>query len=393
MHGMLVIATMLTAIYSCEGTIVKATAPLEEVEEGAILSLHCQVQDIQPDLEITLFRTLGDKTERVSVNDVVTLNEEGDDERIFLAVRQLDDGTLVHFLSITDVTRADSGIYACSLYDTGSGRPREISYDPVNIGVMYFPTEEDPKCSFSTSSSDKTGVEVILNCSSEKGYPEVSLAWSTGSDSKLGGAIETRGNRLHATLKLRPTSNTVYLCTVTSIAFPGKKQTCHIGPLTINSGDSGNLGETVNNPIALPPSGGHIGQPSAPTLSSEQIEHLGDSDTDCSEVCSTQQQSSSMWMITTAATASVAISFLILVLLLLCRYYKLNTSNDTFYVSHHTKQPTEQMYSELEYKRNQNMVYMALAKREKLEAQFRTELPEEEIDAINENFRLPQISS
>ncbi|XP_072047509.1 uncharacterized protein [Amphiura filiformis] len=383
--AMLIVA-VLSAIRTSRASLITATAPLAEVEEGAILSLHCRVRDIQPGLEITLFRTLVDKTDRLSVNEVVTLNEDGKEERIFLAVRQLDDGSVVHFLSITKVTRSDSGIYACSLYDTQTGRPREISYDPVQIGVMYFPSEEDPKCSYTSSGTPDSGFEIVLNCSSERANPEVSLSWSSGASDKLkGGTIETYGNRVHAIVKLRPSSGTVYLCTVTSEAFPDRSRTCHIGPLSVSQ----NTLHNINNPFTLPPP---VKRPVTPTTS--LIKPLDKTITDCSEICGSDSQSS-MWMITTAAIGSVAVFFMILVLLMLCKYYKLNTSNDTFYVSHHTKDPmvvpTEQMYSELEYKRNQNMVYMALAKRDKFAVYQHSDIPVEDDDNI-ENFRLPQIS-
>ena len=95
-------------------TSIIATAPLKEVEEGAILSVHCQVTELEEGHEVTLYRIRdGQSVQRVSVGDILTQDED----RLFLATRQLGDGSTVYFLSVMEVTRSDQGTYRCQVFD------------------------------------------------------------------------------------------------------------------------------------------------------------------------------------------------------------------------------------------------------------------------------------
>lgn len=403
----LVWMTFTMVWHSSAEAVIKATAPLSDVEAGGILSLHCQVTDIQPGLEISLFRTVmkpnGDEdTDRISVDSVVTLTEDDrNEERIFLAVRQLEDGSVVHFLSIMDVSRYDSGSYACSLNGVENGRHQvEMSYSTVPISVMYFPSEEEPKCSYSSTSDTLTmDSEIVLNCSSEKAYPTVTLSWSTGTSTSLhGGSVETRGDRVYSVLRVRPSgANTVYLCTVQSVAFPGRTHSsCHVGPLKIDDYIPDSNQNNGNTPVILYPSltGDQVAT-SATTfdLTANNNNPGAQRPVDCRKVCASSNASvTSIWIIATIAVGSIALVFLLLILILLYKHNKAHQTNNAFYVAHHPKEPMDQLYSELEYKRNQNMVYMALAKREKVASlRQHAEVTDNEEDPM-ETFRLAQLS-
>ena len=67
------------------GTSVIATSPVNPVQEGGILSVHCQVIGLQDDHGAALFRQVkGGKTERLSLNEDVLSTADDD---VFIAWR------------------------------------------------------------------------------------------------------------------------------------------------------------------------------------------------------------------------------------------------------------------------------------------------------------------
>ena len=76
--------------------VIVATSPVNPVKEQGLLTIHCQVRNLDDNHQVTITRRVGDRIQQISVDEDVLGNAV--DERVFLAVRQLLDGSTVYFL-------------------------------------------------------------------------------------------------------------------------------------------------------------------------------------------------------------------------------------------------------------------------------------------------------
>ena len=256
---------------------VVATAPVNPVEQDGILSIRCQVWHLGQDQEVALVRRIPTQgrteTERLSLKEEVISN----DERMFLAMRQLEDSSTVYFLSIMRITRRDAGIYRCAVYgDDGEGRFEELIEDSVPVKVTYFP-DAGPECEpYSGNYAVLEGSEVVFNCSADSGFPAVALTWSRASPDSV---IDTkqsidgdssRGGHTYTVLRRtirREDEGVVFLCTMSSRDFPDRNPNCHVGPLHV-----------ILNPNSVSPGRGSQSEtPRQPTTNRDNDVSLGGS--------------------------------------------------------------------------------------------------------------------
>ncbi len=81
---------------------IEISAPVNPVETGVIFSVLCQVRGLNNKHEVALYRTdVNNETVRLSSKDEVDASDIDNDERVFLAVRRLMDGSEIYFLTIT----------------------------------------------------------------------------------------------------------------------------------------------------------------------------------------------------------------------------------------------------------------------------------------------------
>ncbi len=357
-----VVYHLLTHHRTVAETRVSASAPVNPVHEGDILSLYCQIYHLQDWQSVEIHRKVSNKPmERLSVGESIL---QDIDDRIFIAYRRLQDGASAYFLSVTDVSRYDQGEYFCKVGDNNNfGAP--IATASFNFTVTYFPPEGDPVCnprSISTIDADFKGTE--LTCSSAIGNPPVDIYWRKyGETSRLNGTTTKSGSRIQTTLKITSADlRTIFTCEVLSKAYPGRNQTCKIGPLRIGStGDDREPLSTIGykrpehvRPTKLMPydKGGN-----RVTTSKEQF---------CSDKCLLLKSPTSrypFWIITTAVTSVIAIMMLCLILILYFKYIRRSDMHSQNTISR--RQYMDDIYTELEIKRNENSVYMTLPKKPK----------------------------
>ena len=231
-------------------TRVSLTAPVNPVRQEAMISIHCHIWNKEAGQEVTMSRRPkgSSKSERLSWEDKIHMVE---DDRIFMAERRLADSSVVYFLSVIDITRADEGLYFCKVISNVNDTLKEVASAAVNVEMQYYP-DDNPVCELIGMSTNPTtgarltvesGTQVQFKCSAERAFPVVDLEWSRTSSSSSYKATQTveKDGRVSSVLTIplhMRDQQAMFLCKLTSRAFPGKLKTCHIGPFTVTSNPS-----------------------------------------------------------------------------------------------------------------------------------------------------------
>ena len=351
-------------------TRVVTTAPVSPVVEGEILSVHCQVWSLQKGQDVSLFRTSADGVaSRIAVivdGDALIASNTG---TVFVAVRQMHDGSVVHFLSILGAAKEDAGKYSCKT-ETVADTDAKLPIDSVDINIAYFPSDPDPKCSPNELPSPiQAGEEISLSCSSEVAYPEVTLQWTRSGSSKVFNSETTTDNgRTESHLKLQIGSGDngkVFTCQMKSKFFPERTKNCHIGPITVESnGEEPDINEEDRYVVTPPPfSLGNL-PPFEQESNNDQIEDTDAVDKQqCLKSCSTENSSVMYWILATATASLLAFLFLILGVIMIVKYYRVPSQGHipkTQYIP--ALHAGEEIYVEVESKRRDKSMYMSLEK-------------------------------
>ena len=120
---------------------ISLTAPINPAEEGNMLSIHCQVQQLKFNEHVVeMSRNVAGLIDKVSIGYKMMVDD--DDERFFLAQRQLKDSSMVYFLSIIIARDTDEGVYSViRRHDSLT----EIKRGSVTVLFKYFPTDIYPR--------------------------------------------------------------------------------------------------------------------------------------------------------------------------------------------------------------------------------------------------------
>ena len=338
---------------------VEVTAPLNPVETGGVLGVHCQVWNLDSNHEVTIVRTVNGDFERLTLDDGVT---HGAEDRVFLAPRQLDDGSMVYFMSIMEVDRYDEGEYSCRI--VSKKEESSVSSASVTINIQYFPGDSDPACTPSEPLTVLEGTRMALNCSSEVAYPHVVLSWSrvgTSETFQTNNGIEA--NRAFSALTLtalRGHNEAVFLCEISSSAFPTKTRSCHVGPLTVIPDKNYKPGMITQIPDGSR-NNGLVSVIPGLTVNDNSV----NSHVECAELCSTLSASNDafVWIVATIIGTLLALIFFIMGVFLLIKYCRLPPNPQPRYVA--VQQPYHDIYAELDGRRNEGKVYMTLEQAEK----------------------------
>ena len=344
-------------------TRVAVTTPLINVKEGDMLSIHCQVWNHnEDDHKITISK----KMEETSKMETLTWDQavqQDMDDRFFLATRRFDDGSVVYFMSIIDVVREDSGLYYCKVVSTDPFA--EISTDFVNVDINYFPAMTFPICSPSGPITLIVGSKVVVNCSSEIGYPAVDLKWYRSRDEQIHGTRQYNSSDLVVSelliSSIHEYQDALLVCKLTSPAFPNYEESCHIGPIQIISADN-----QQPNPPMLPnlatSSNNQDSFKSTPETAVTIAIYSDGSTEQCSEVCPATLQSPVMyWIVATVFIGLLALIFLLITIMLAARLCGNNPQErNRQYVRNAHKRTVEELYEKLECRRDDQTLYMSL---------------------------------
>ena len=349
----------VTIVYGV--TRVSVTSPVSPVRQDGILSVHCHVYDLSDTQEVTIsHKPHGGKTNRLTWDGGVVADAE---DRVFLAIRQLGDGSMVYFLSVVEANRQDAGEYSCRVFE--SEDMKEVASGYVNIEIQYFPEEPYPLCEPKEQIMVYSGSSVTLNCSSEIGSPAVTMQWiKTGSDQISDAEQVERNGITYSELHLMTSSydnEAVYLCQVTSVMFPDKVQRCHIGPIMVISTEDDPIEPkhdlNTNQRVVTKPPIPVIN----PVLNTREVSH---DNSDCEQLCHlTSENSTFTWIVATCVAGLIAVIFCIIGIAISIKLYnlpRLHHESDKFH--------RECIYEDVDRRSlPDNKVYMALKTSQRLE--------------------------
>lgn len=335
------------------------TIPTPSIKETGVLAIHCKIWNLEDYHHVSLSRDLKGVTELLSLNNIIVAENN---DNVFLAKRTLADGAVVYFLTITNLKRSESGKYHCKVIRTADNTV--IASDTVDADVRYFPSEEHPHCNPGTDEKIvvTAGRPVTLNCTSERGSPPVFIQWSkTGTGVLPKGNVVTQDNIAYSELTLTPTrhdDNTLFLCKITSDAFPELESTCHIGPLIVIGGDNTPYTSTPSPTVNRIP-----GQSGDDVLSNEIDEPK---ESQCSQLCE-KSSWAKQWMVITYSVGALAVILLLMAIVLLVIYkVAVNRGRNERRVMR-TYKMTDDVYSNIA-ERNHHL-YMSLDRNKAMMAQ------------------------
>ena len=312
---------LVSLILASVETIISVTTPIDEIIEGGILSVHCQIWNLRNTHDVSIFRTTRSETSRISLNDNVPPEV---DNRVYLAVRQAPGGSRIYFLSIIEASREDEGSYSCKVINT-VGQIMQVAEGSIDLKVMYFPSDSDPVCS-----TDKhtlllgVGERIALNCSSNLAHPEVSLRWNY-KGSTVSRDTYVHNGRKYAIVTIEiglHNQGSVFQCELRSEAFTERMRSCHIGPVSINGLDDN------QPPVSIPSDNFPSNLPNKPTFPIKTgVKDKGkspDSDKlECQKACSYHSPKVLYWIIGTIVACAFAIFFFVIFIGIMLRYRRL----------------------------------------------------------------------
>ena len=205
------------------------------------------------------------------------------------------------------------------------------------------------------------GEYITLKCSSASGNPKISMKWVNDDNVISNNQTEIDGRQV-SFLKVLPKNNAVYLCKITSSAFPSKEASCHVGPVRVIRDQSVSSSTGANEHIPNIPQIVPIVKPPVVTKEDTTLTIQPVSEQECHEECRLLNSRSFYWIITTVVTSLFALIFLIICIILLCKYH--HQSERTYERGRcvSTRPHLQDIYSELDIKRCDNKEYMVLSK-------------------------------
>ena len=231
--------TLVTAIGS--DITVETSVIGTPIRQGEVLAYLCNVQNMQADsgFKVTISRIVSGSSGQPQILALYVNGQTlgNDDDRIFLADRQQDDGSTSYLLSITNADRADEGSYTC-LVDSHD-RKADYYEETKDIDIQYFPSDSNLDCSPRNSFTVLEGAPYSVYCQTDIGNPPVTIEWTkTGSpDATMITSTSLSNTTVFSTLNKTTTledNGAFFMCKFTSTAFPSESsKQCIVGPLQV----------------------------------------------------------------------------------------------------------------------------------------------------------------
>ena len=325
----LINVVIFSELSTSSNTRLIVTSPVNPVREGALLSIHCQIWGLERRHQVSLLRKLDNQDSDDGLVEILSVNEDilsAVDDKVYLAVRHLPDGSAVYFLSIVQLGKlSDEGQYYCKVEKPATAvheADEIVAVDSVIIQVLNFPAKiSSPKCVTQSPMMKVTsGDTVLMNCSTEISTPVVTIEWSRAGSSEEAMIGETKQevraeHRVTFSVlrvSVRPQDDgAVFICQISSRTFPGRIQTCHLGPFTV-----------LANPDQEPlwPYTTTVNSPSTEVSPSSNVYTKSICQKTCSSSSIFSPNNNYFWIMIFSATGFLALSLLTMSVLLSTSY-------------------------------------------------------------------------
>ena len=223
---------LLVISYLVEGDVtLQASTTQSHPMEGHSTALTCDVRNMNESQVI-----IWNKDQR-SITWGNTMGQMMSTRFELLMDNRQDDLT-TYTLTIHNVTRDDDGLYQCQVLQENGNGYSAMASESVILSVLYFPASDYPDCSLTGRQTLLTGSEFMVSCTSEVGNPQISSAWMAGDPTSPAPSyrMAESPSMVVAELNLQITpelDGAVYMCRVTSPAYPDLNRYCSLGPLRI----------------------------------------------------------------------------------------------------------------------------------------------------------------
>ncbi|XP_072030245.1 uncharacterized protein [Amphiura filiformis] len=231
----LVILCFYLPLIDAAQTRVSISSPTSHVTVGGILTIQCQVWDIQDAFNIHMYRVSNERTEQIINGEEIVRSTER--LNMFLATRTFSDGSAVYFVTITDVTKNEQGEYLCKFFDIT--KFAVTAEDSINVEIYSLPSNGYPICSSVPNQpvALNIGDRLMLKCTSEKGVPGIQIKWLNAKSAEYLTSTETIQDHLVYSEVFTDINESLqgalFNCEITSEGFPDWKRSCTIGPIRI----------------------------------------------------------------------------------------------------------------------------------------------------------------
>ena len=333
-------------------TRVQVTTPINPITVGGILPFQCQIWNMQDDYGVMIARRIDGQVQRVTMGNVIL--DSPVLSRVFLAVRSLTGGSKIYFLTMLNVTPLDQGQYWCTVTAIShTGVTRDLARDLMNVQIRSFPAKGNPSCTINPNKLVyQEGDRFELLCSSERGSPPVQLKWSrlgfteyfppinSSTENKVYSKVEITANSIY--------QNAMFICDMTSQAFPDYRRTCSIGLIV-----------TQQRSAAESPS--LVTQRSRETHFNI-VNAQNTVTNDCSDTCESSSKTVFYLIIFTMAASLLCLIFIITTTVMCCKYCNKSTEvrQRHQYIPTPPSRVADPVYRSMERRSDNELVYMTL---------------------------------
>ena len=116
-------------------TTIELTSLSHPVTIGGILSISCEIRNMQQDYTVNFFREINGNTEQISTDQTHLPSSLW--QRVFVSKRTSSDGNTIYFMTLLDVLNDDRGEYICSVSSMQNRRLVELATNSITRDIFF----------------------------------------------------------------------------------------------------------------------------------------------------------------------------------------------------------------------------------------------------------------
>ncbi|XP_071796081.1 uncharacterized protein [Asterias amurensis] len=260
--GFLMVVTAQPTAYA------EILTPEADRKEGGQVDMRCTATNLESD-HIVEWAT-EDPYQSLRWGDVTVYNRNG---RFFFGTSSVNTQTVVQDFTITNVQRADTNEFVCTVNDPiPTGGNDIVATSSVTLSVLYFPSAPFPMCSPAGPITVDAGTELDMRCSSESSHGTVTMTINptiqTSRYNNWASVINDDSDTVVRTLDLTvddADNGVAFECLISSMFFSGMQRTCHIGPIRVRNTVTIPMTEPLTSSITLGSTEPSTGNPTPST--------------------------------------------------------------------------------------------------------------------------------